>query len=126
MTAARKCSDSRDRIYATLGLLPSHLTDLIEPRYDPGRPNVYSNQFWVVVTAKSRLNFPDITSQGAIAVKDYPSSAPDFLGPPTNEYPVEEGGYASGASAAYMTFGFPASCRAHRRQRCCEQCNRTR
>jgi hypothetical protein len=106
LASERKCTDPRDKVFALFGLLPSKLTQHIQSSYALSVRDVYIQAFLATVHFTRRLGLLDITNQHGPS-NDHPSWVPDFRQSNDERYKVREGSYASGSSAAHVSFQPP-------------------
>jgi hypothetical protein len=101
-----KCADSRDKVFAILGLLHPNLTRSIHSSYALAVQDVYIQAFMATVHYTRRLSLLDITHQPGLD-NELPSWVPDLRQPSDERHKIREGSYASASSAAHVTFQSP-------------------
>jgi hypothetical protein len=97
-----ECTDSRDRVFAILGLLPQSLAQRIVPQYSSTVHEVYMQAFLASVDATQRLSLLELADSHSSA-ENRPSWLPGLAHHTRVMYP----GFASGPSAAQAAFDSP-------------------
>jgi hypothetical protein len=103
----RLCSESSDKVYAVLGLVPPTIAGKIKPNYSISPAEVYKSTFLEHASLVQRLELLVACSTQSQRLPDLPSWVPDWSGVVSEEVAFFTDSYCTGYSSSRIKYSPP-------------------